>query len=88
MLAKIPFSPDELTERFTRNDESRHQEGNGLGLAIAKTMTEAMNGKFKIEVDGDLFKAILIFDKESVPAVADAEAEIEAAAEAEADANL
>ena len=84
----ITISPDELTERFTRNDESRHQEGNGLGLAIAKTMTEAMNGKFKIEVDGDLFKAILIFDKESAPFMADAEAEIEAVAEAEADANL
>ena len=84
----ITISPDELTERFTRNDESRHQEGNGLGLAIAKTMTEAMNGKFKIEVDGDLFKAILIFDKESAPVMADAEAEIEAVAEAEADANL
>lgn len=82
----ITISPDELTERFTRNDESRHQEGNGLGLAIAKTMTEAMNGKFKIGVDGDLFKVTLTFDKESVPAVADAEAEIEAAAEA--DANL
>ena len=51
-------------------------------------MTEAMNGKFKIGVDGDLFKVTLTFDKESVPAVADAEAEIEAAAEAEADANL
>ncbi|MBP5494493.1 MAG: hypothetical protein J6X97_05300, partial [Lachnospiraceae bacterium] len=74
-----------------RNDESRHQEGNGLGLAIAKTMTEAMNGKFKIDVDGDLFKVTLIFAKESVPAapetVTEAVAETEAAAEAEADAN-
>ena len=87
----ITISPDELTERFTRNDESRHQEGNGLGLAIAKTMTEAMNGKFKIDVDGDLFKVTLIFAKESVPAapetVTEAVAETEAAAEAEADAN-
>jgi signal transduction histidine kinase len=63
----ITISPDELTERFTRNDESRHQEGNGLGLAIAKTMTEAMKGKFKIDVDGDLFKVTLTFDKESEP---------------------
>ncbi|SDJ64353.1 Histidine kinase-, DNA gyrase B-, and HSP90-like ATPase [Lachnospiraceae bacterium G41] len=69
----ITISPDELTERFTRNDESRHQEGNGLGLAIAKTMTEAMKGNFKIEVDGDLFKVILTFDKESAPEEADAE---------------
>ena len=69
----ITISPNELTERFTRNDESRHQEGNGLGLAIAKTMTEAMKGNFKIEVDGDLFKVILTFDKESAPEEADAE---------------
>ena len=68
----ITISPDELTERFTRNDESRHQEGNGLGLAIAKTMTEAMKGKFKIDVDGDLFKVTLTFDKESAPEEADA----------------
>lgn len=63
----ITISPDELTERFTRNDESRHQEGNGLGLAIAKTMTEAMGGTFKIDIDGDLFKVTLTFDKEEKP---------------------
>ena len=63
----ITISPDELTERFTRNDESRHQEGNGLGLAIAKTMTEAMGGAFKIDIDGDLFKVTLTFDKDEKP---------------------
>ena len=70
----LGYSPDELTERFTRNDESRHQEGNGLGLAIAKTMTEAMGGAFKIDIDGDLFKVTLTFDKDEKP---EAEAEEE-----------
>ena len=64
---EIKVSPDELLERFTRNDESRHLEGNGLGLAIAKTMTEVQGGKFKLEVDGDLFKVSLIFKKENGP---------------------
>ncbi|MBO4309525.1 MAG: HAMP domain-containing histidine kinase [Lachnospiraceae bacterium] len=60
----ITLTPEELTERFTRNDESRHLEGNGLGLAIAKTMTEAMGGVFVLEIDGDLFKVSVLFDKE------------------------
>lgn len=72
----ITISPDELSERFTRNDESRHAEGNGLGLAIAKTMTEAMNGTFKIEIDGDLFKVTLVFDKESEPVTEAAETDL------------
>ena len=59
----ITISPDELTERFTRNDDSRHMEGNGLGLAIAKTMTDLQGGKFKLDVDGDLFKATVTLDK-------------------------
>jgi len=59
---QIKLSPEELTERFTRNDESRHMEGNGLGLAIAKTMTELQGGCFKVEIDGDLFKVLISFD--------------------------
>ncbi|MBO4347292.1 MAG: HAMP domain-containing histidine kinase [Lachnospiraceae bacterium] len=55
----ITVSPEELAERFTRNDDSRHTEGNGLGLAIAKTMTELQEGNFKLEIDGDLFKVTL-----------------------------
>jgi len=55
----IRLSSDELTERFTRTDESRHMEGNGLGLAIAKSMIEVQEGEFKLDVDGDLFKVTL-----------------------------
>lgn len=61
----ITVSAEELTERFTRNDDSRHTEGNGLGLAIAKTLTEAMGGKFTLNTDGDLFKVTVIFDKDT-----------------------
>lgn len=57
----IAVNSDELTERFIRGDESRTTEGSGLGLSIAKNLTEVMNGKFEIIVDGDLFKVILTF---------------------------
>ena len=54
-------SAEELTERFIRGDESRTTEGSGLGLSIAKSLTEAQNGTFEIQLDGDLFKVILTF---------------------------
>lgn len=53
--------PEELTERFIRGDEARTSEGSGLGLSIAKSLTEAMGGSFNIVLDGDLFKAELTF---------------------------
>ena len=45
-----------LTDRFVRGDSSRNTEGSGLGLYIAKSLTENMGGKFDISTDGDLFK--------------------------------
>lgn len=51
----------DLTERFTRGDSSRTTEGSGLGLSIAKSLTQLMGGSFDISVDGDLFKATLVF---------------------------
>jgi signal transduction histidine kinase len=48
---------EELMERFKRGDESRNSEGNGLGLAIAKSLMELQNGKLELSIDGDLFKA-------------------------------
>jgi signal transduction histidine kinase len=48
---------DELMERFKRGDESRSSEGNGLGLAIAKSLMEIQDGILEISIDGDLFKA-------------------------------
>ena len=53
--------PAELTERFIRGDESRTTEGSGLGLSIAKNLTEAQKGTFEIRLDGDLFKVVLTF---------------------------
>lgn len=57
----LNISPDELTERFIRGDISRNTEGSGLGLSIAKSLTELQNGEFKIYVDGDLFKVTITF---------------------------
>lgn len=59
----LNFNVEEITQRFVRGDESRTAEGNGLGLAIAKSYTEICNGAFEIVVDGDMFKAILKFKK-------------------------
>ena len=56
---EMTFSPDEITERFTRGDESRSTEGNGLGLSIAKSFTEACGGSFRVDIDGDVFAAII-----------------------------
>ncbi len=58
----ISVSGEELTERFVRGDRSRNTEGSGLGLSIAKSLTELQNGTFEISTDGDLFKAKLTFD--------------------------
>jgi len=54
---EITKSGEELTGRFVRGDESRNTEGNGLGLAIVQSFTEAMGGRFVLESDGDLFVA-------------------------------
>ncbi len=54
---RLNVSSDELMERFVRGDESRHTEGSGLGLSIARSLTELMGGSFDIVIDGDLFKA-------------------------------
>ena len=54
---EMDFTPEEITERFTRGDKSRTTEGNGLGLSIAKSFTEACGGTFKIVIDGDMFTA-------------------------------
>ena len=59
----LNITSDELLQRFVRGDESRNSEGNGLGLSIAKSLMELMDGKLEIVVDGDLFKAVLSFPR-------------------------
>ncbi len=49
-------------KRFVRGDSSRNTEGSGLGLSIARSLTELMKGKMDLSVDGDLFKVTLTFD--------------------------
>lgn len=56
---QLNISPDELMERFKRGDEARNTEGSGLGLTIANDLTSLMDGDFRIEIDGDMFKAII-----------------------------
>ncbi|MDD2973350.1 MAG: sensor histidine kinase [Lachnospiraceae bacterium] len=62
-ISKQPLNinAEDLTERFIRGDISRSTEGSGLGLSIAKNLTQLQNGTFEIYLDGDLFKVMLIF---------------------------
>lgn len=60
---KLNISSDELMQRFVRGDVSRNTEGSGLGLSIAKDLTELQEGTFNMYLDGDLFKVVLEFDE-------------------------
>lgn len=60
---QLNISSEELMERFVRGDSSRNTEGSGLGLSIAQSLTTLMGGNFAIQIDGDLFKAILSFEE-------------------------
>ncbi len=57
----LNISEEELMERFVRGDSARTGEGNGLGLSIARSMAELQGGSLRLHIDGDLFKAILVF---------------------------
>ena len=57
----LDISPEELTERFVRGDSSRNTQGSGLGLSIARSLTELQSGEFQLFLDGDLFKVQLSF---------------------------
>ena len=57
----LNLSTDELLERFVQGDAARKSDGNGLGLSIAKSLTELQNGSLELMTDGDLFKVVLLF---------------------------
>ena len=57
----LDISSEELMERFVRGDKSRHTEGSGLGLSIAKSLTQLQKGEFDLTVDGDFFKVVMSF---------------------------
>ena len=56
---QLNISSEELMQRFVRGDKSRYTEGSGLGLSIAKSLTELQGGEFTIYIDGDLFKVVM-----------------------------
>jgi signal transduction histidine kinase len=58
---QLNVDAEELMERFVRGDASRNTEGSGLGLNIARSLTELQGGQMHLTVDGDLFKVTLIF---------------------------
>lgn len=64
-ISKDPLniSAEELMERFVRGDKSRSEEGNGLGLSIAKELCSLNGGWLTISIDGDLFKATVRLPK-------------------------
>ena len=60
---RLKMTSEELFGRFVRGDSSRNTEGHGLGLSIAKSLTELMHGNLAVQMDGDLFKVILSFEE-------------------------
>lgn len=59
--SELTLNADEMLQRFSRGDVSRSSEGSGLGLSIAKSFAEACGGNFYLTIDGDLFKAEILF---------------------------
>ena len=70
---QMDIQADDLTERFIRGDSSRSTEGSGLGLSIAKSLTQAQGGTFEIQLEGDLFKVYLSFELKEYPAETEVE---------------
>ena len=86
---EMHFDIDRLCDRFVRGDESRNSEieGSGLGLSIAKSLTELQDGVFELSVDGDLFKVTikLPLNKEIIPRMVEPEKTVDESATDEQD---
>lgn len=63
---EMDFDSEEIVERFARGDKARTTEGHGLGLAIASSLLDNMKGTMKIEVDGDMFKALVELEEKKM----------------------
>lgn len=73
----LNISNDELMERFVRGDSSRNTEGSGLGLSITRSLCQLQKAEFNVIIDGDLFKAVLVFAYSADTAESDIEEEKE-----------
>lgn len=71
----LNVSAEELMERFVRGDASRTTEGSGLGLEIARNLTVMQKGTFRLYLDGDLFKVVIVFGEPEEPEHTEREAE-------------
>lgn len=60
---EMDFTPEEIVQRFARGDKARSTRGSGLGLAIAQTYSQSVGGDFRVEVDGDQFRAVVTLPK-------------------------
>lgn len=72
---ELDISPEELTQRFVRGDESRTSEGSGLGLSIAKDLCALQGGELSLSIDGDLFKATVKLPLSTQPVIEAVQAE-------------
>ena len=63
---ELDMGANELMERFVRGDKSRNTEGHGLGLSIAESLLTLQGATLEVKIDGDLFKATVIFPKKEV----------------------
>lgn len=82
---QLNIKAEELTERFIRGDVARTTEGSGLGLSITQSLVEAQGGKFRIYLDGDLFKVMIHFPEYKEPKKENREQEKEFGKESEKD---
>lgn len=73
----LNISNDELMERFVRGDSSRNTEGSGLGLSITRSLCQLQKAEFNVIIDGDLFKAVLVFAYSADTSESDSEEEKE-----------